>query len=217
VICACVISCVDDRHSGYEKFFLAYGTVERVSKQDLFIVLDDNDTTLQVSESAVSLDFFKEEMRLIVDYSILEEAAPGQSFHYRVRLNQAKEIPTVEIDSSGETLGRDPVTVENYWLARGFLTFKYRVRGTSFKHAVNLTLLPRASTGDEQNEDIAYLELHHDALNDPNKEALTEIVSFPLYKVFPDTVEPVKLRISYNDAEKEGDKTTVEITYYPRK
>jgi hypothetical protein len=219
---AFVASCLDDRHSDHGTFFLAYGTVEKAPGQDIFIVLDDNDTTLHVSESAVPLDFFRDKMRLIIDYSIVEKATPGQDYHYSARVNQAKEIPTVEVNASGNNLGADPITVENYWLARGFLTFKYRISGTTPGHAVNLVLLPRVVGNDEENDEgkdeaIVYLELQHDAFNDPDDETLTDIISFPLYKAFPDAVEPLKLRISYNDPGKKEGNTTLEITYYPPK
>jgi hypothetical protein len=221
-LAALVISCADDRHADYEKFFLAFGTVERPGAEELFIVLDDNDTTLLVSESVVPLEFFKDKMRLFVDYSIVEKESPARDFHYRVRVNHATEIPTTEVllTPTDEDTGNDPITVENYWLARGFLTFRYRVRGTpSSLHAVNLLLLHHSLDGNEEgiNEVPVHLELRHDAGNDPGSELLTGHVSFPLYKAFPEAVDPLKLRISYNDMEKGNEKTTVEITYYPVK
>ncbi|MDR0766297.1 MAG: NigD-like protein [Odoribacteraceae bacterium] len=218
LILALAASCVDEhRPPGHEKFFLAYGTVESAPGHDLFIVLDDKDTTLLVAESTVPLEFFKNEMRLIVDYSIMEKTAPGQSYHYRARVNQAVEINTVDVNVSGNNTGNDPITVEDYWLAHGFLTFKYRVRGTTFKHAVNLTLLPYPREGnDETGEQFIPLELQHDDAGDPDNETLTDLVSFPLYKAFPGATEPTRLRISYNDPEKKEGETTIEITYYPR-
>ncbi|MDR2414342.1 MAG: NigD-like protein [Odoribacteraceae bacterium] len=211
---ALATSCVDERRTGeHEKFFLAYGTAESVSERDLLIVLDDKDTTLLVTESTVPLGFFRNDMRLIVDYSIVEKAPPGQPFHYRARVNQVKEINTVEVNVDGNNAGNDPIAVESYWLARGFITFKYRVRGTTLTHAVNLTLLPSVL---EDDEPFVPLELQHDASGDTGNETLTDLVSFPLYKAFPSATGPTKLRISYNDPEKQGGKTTIEITYYPR-
>lgn len=218
---ASATSCMDDRDAGYEKFFLAYGTAERPAGGDLFIVLDDNDTTLFVSESAVPAEFFKDKMRLIVDYSILERATPDQPFHYNARVNQAKEIPTRDIawETAGDTTGNDPLAVENYWLARGFLTFKYRVRGRSRPHDIHLVCREwQYHLNDKPGEEsIVYLDLRHDAFDDPDRENLTGLISFPLYKALPEAVDPVKLRISYNDTEKDADKTSIEITYYPLK
>jgi hypothetical protein len=216
-ILALALSCVDDRNAGYEKYFLAYGTAERPAGGDLFIVLDDNDTTLLVSESAVPVEFFKDKMRLFVDYSILERATPDQPFHYNARVNRVQEIPTKDVlwETASDTTGGDPLAVENYWLAHGFLTVKYRVRGASRPHDINLVRVYHPN--DNKEESIIYFDLRHDALDDPDKENLTGRVSFPLYKAFPETVDPVKLRISYNDAENSNGKTSIEITYYPLK
>ncbi|MDR0544296.1 MAG: NigD-like protein [Odoribacteraceae bacterium] len=218
LLLALAAACVDERQpSDYEKFFIAYGTVISAPERSLFVVLDDKDTMLLVAESAIPLEFFKDEMRLIIDYSILEKAAPGEPYHYRARVNQAMEIATVEVNIAGDNAGDDPIAVENYWLARGFLTFKYSVRGTTFKHAINLALLPPPrEEEDDPNEPFVALELQHDATGDPNNDSLTDLISFPLYKVFPDATDPIRLRISYNDPEKAGGKTTIEITYYPR-
>ncbi|MDR1414206.1 MAG: NigD-like protein [Odoribacteraceae bacterium] len=217
LVFAMAVACTDE--PDYDTFFLASGTVENSLAGTLTIVLDDNDTTLRVTESAVPIEFFKEDMRLFVNYSILERATPGEAFHYVARVNQAREIPTkgVSWEPASDTTANDPVAIENYWLARDFLTFKYRVRGTTAV-AHGLDLFFRQSNDAEQGaEPLVFLDLRHDALGDTGTESLTNYISFSLRDVFPDSSDPVKLRVSYNDSEKASGETSIEITYHPRK
>ena len=206
----------DTNGDDHEKYFIATATAIALPGRDVpCIALDDNDTLLLVAASAVADSLLEPGSRLLVNYTLLERASPGEPFHYHARVNTALRIATLPVDSPGESHGEALLVVENYWIARGFLTFKYRPGALAPATLPRLSLL--ASTLDEQTgEWIARLALHREASREDLVDASTaDLVSFSLRDAFPAIEVPVKLRISYRDDEKGGEMTAIEITFHP--
>jgi hypothetical protein len=192
----------------HEKFFLAYGTAGISPAGELSILLDEQDTILRVDETLLPRAFFRDSMRLFIDYSILERAAPDDLFHYRVRLNRATEIPTKEL-SLGSSSDVTPFSIGNHWISRGFLTIEYLAPPT---HEISLFRSVSPTTLEDDDKISLGLHCHFSLGSHPLS---THIVSFALYKSFPSGTPPVDLWISYHDANKNGDITTILHTYHP--
>lgn len=204
-----LLSCDDDSYS-YE-FRLSYGVVEKPSMGHYTINLD-NGKILYPSFSNISSDQLENQMRLLVDYTILEDADPSRGFDYYVRLNGAREILTKELVpyslSVSDSLGLDPIELEEPWIANGFITFDFLYAGNGLiKHMVNLVLL------DEKTSDgRTLLEFRHNAYTDPGNYAIQGTVSFRLANTFPEATDPIPLRIRYKAFDKEA---YFDLTYTP--
>ncbi|MCR9011605.1 NigD1/NigD2 family lipoprotein [Gabonibacter chumensis] len=206
-----VASCDDDGYS-LSKFWVSYGVIHK-STEDNYTVKLDNGSVIYPSYSDVPTKNLQDSTRLLVDYTILQDATPGSKFDYYVRINGIEQILTKNILPYSEeildSLGNDPVIVNDYWIAQDFLTIEFFFAGGLVQHMINLTR-HQGLTEDGK----VLLEFHHNANNDPDRYKLNSAVAFPLNKIFNETDDSVQLRVRYKGFDREEH---FDITYRPRK
>lgn len=196
-------SCKDDTETSYTK----YGTVEKTSNTDFRIKLDEG-ATLNPRESFISGSELSDSMRLIVDFTILEELDSS----YNIKLNYAKEILTKPIlpynDSILDSLGNDPIKVIDVWITYGFINFDFLYSGNiptpSVSHMVNLLQHPLS-------DGKVILEFRHNAFGDKQETMYGGVVSFPIAKLLEGIDKTAKIQIQYKDSP--NSTKTIDLTY----
>lgn len=205
-------SCGDNDDYSLGKFWVEFGTIEKTNDHDYKIVLDKG-PVLFPSASNVPVQQLKNDMRVYVDFTILQDAAPGSSIDHYVKVNGIQEILSKPIVSYtpaiSDSLGMDTIELPEYWIANNFITFHFFYAREYKQHMVNLTK-HEALTSDGR----VLLEFRHNAFNDPGKYSTDGFVSFPLKETFSEVQDSVQLRVQYKGFDKDK---TIDITYYPRK
>ena len=207
-----ISSCGDDDYNSLTAFCLSYGVVEKPSAGNYTIRLDDG-KVLYPYTSNIASHYFENDMRLFVDYTILQNADTESTYDHYVRINGAKEILTKDIllfsEEINDSLGYDPIELQEPWISNGFITFEYLFGGGDTKHMVNLV----------QHETLmedgrVLLEFRHNAHKDPRNYKIQGAVAFRIEKAFPDATEPIPLRVKYKAYDKEK---SFDLTYTPPK
>jgi hypothetical protein len=138
----------------------------------------------------------------MVNYTILDEETDGSGEIkiYYVKVNSIKDILmkgimdiTPEIEDS---IGNDPIIVENYWMTDSLLNFKLKYWGSNQIHFLNLVKQP----GDvlEENQPIE-LELRHNANDDDDAIPYAAYVSFSLNSLRIEGLDSVRFVVTSVD------------------
>ena len=194
----CFIACNKDTEEEPQKFLIEYGTIEKTDEENYTILLDKGDILLP-TENIVPGRTLKNNMRVDIDYTILEEAADSCKEDYYVRINYLNEIPTWSIipytSSIEDSIGNDPVQIINTQIANGFITveFYYEASDLSDTHLFSLT---RHDT--PTSDGRIRLEFRHNAYGDKGTNKFGH-VCFRLKDEFPDTQDSIRLSITYKD------------------
>lgn len=204
-------SCEDDDAYSLGKFWISYATVEKPS-MGYYTVKLDNGNVLYPSYSNVSSGDLDDRMRILVDYTILQDAPENADCDYYVKINRASSILTKELitykESISDSLGIDPIELQEPWIANGFITFEYLFGGGLIRHMVNLARHEELTP-----DGRVLLEFRHNAFNDPDNYSKEGVVSFKLKEAFPEATEPISLRIKYKAYDNE--EKTFDLTYTP--
>lgn len=140
--------------------------------------------------------------RVLVNCDILRQTA-GTTNEYDVRLTQAfnvlaKETVAASSNPSDETLGNDPIHLENLWISGGYINMSIiiPVKTTGGrKHLINLVF------SDDDIKDNTYrFTIRHNAygevlgLNNGDKMLVRQFVSFPIAKLINKDSANIDLR-----------------------
>lgn len=185
-------SCSNDT----EEQYIGYGTVDKPDGSGFRIKLD-NGKILNPKESFIPGSILHDSMRLIVNFTILEELDSA----YNVRINDADTILTKSIlpydASQSDSIGNDPVKVADVWIANGFINFDFLYSGghpyPSEKHMINLLNHPVT-------DGKLPLEFRHNAFNDQRNTVYRGVVSFPINRLIKGMEKPVKIQIQYKES-----------------
>lgn len=204
-------SCDNDGYS-LDKFWLELGTIEKTSDNDYRILLDKG-PVLFPSVSNVPVRSLENNMRVIADFTILQDAHSDTSVDHYVKVNGIQELLTKPIipykESISDSLGMDPIELPEYWIAHDFITFRFFYAGNNHtSHMVNLTRHEEKTTDGK-----VLLEFRHNAFRDTGNTSRNGYVSFPLKDIFRDVTDSVELHIRYKGFDQDK---TIDITYRPR-
>jgi len=211
-----VPGCLDD-DEGYSlgKMWIGFGMVEQISDDPLEyeINMDDGDVLVPVA-SGYHLPWYyygshdpesrlKTGDRILLNYTILDEDddAGNGAGRYYVRVNSVKRVLLKGIlDLTGEnqdSIGNDPVIVEEVWQTDSLLNFKIRYWGRYEIHYINLVKDPvQPGTGENQPID---LQLRHNDNGDPKDIRYTAFVSFHLGALQVEELDSVQFRVTSTD------------------
>jgi len=159
------------------EFYSVLGTVEKV-EDSTFVVSDEDERLLVINSSA--LNSVNDNDRIIVYFTISDMAKPiGVDYVidiYNFSTVLFKPVLVLEYEIS-DSIGNDPMTVRNIWIAKDFLNLNFDYYGGSsgIKHFINLIRFP----GDIPTDTVE-LELRHNANDDSESLLLNGFVSFDL-------------------------------------
>lgn len=165
-----------------------------------FVVYCDNGDTLLPASNAVPYFDFSEYERILVNYTILDEAGESDKKFY-VRINNLHPVlfkDVIELTPENtDSLGNDPVEITAQWIGGGFLNIEFRYFGTgSITHYINLAY--ERDTSGQINHPVELLMLHNDN-NDSERHVLKGLVSFRLDSLLNDESSQLNYLIKATD------------------
>lgn len=171
-------SCSKDDDYSLNKFWVSAATITTGDVKPYLIVTDNGD---KLFPSSSNIRYFQpvNGQRVWVSYTILKDE--GTAFDYYVKVNDVREILTKEIvtltNSNKDSIGDDPVEIENVWFSGDFLTIGFVYGGGGAIHFVNLV----RNVEDAFTESgLPILEFRHNRNNDRFNNAMRGWVSFDL-------------------------------------
>ncbi len=185
LLTVCLFSCdLDDNDDGYSlgNFWVSFGLVnfDGGDSNDFTITLDDGSELFPVNQFYIH--DLKDSLRVLVNYTIVGDKHIGDDGEqYYAKINEVSKILfkgildiTPEIEDS---IGNDPVHVEDVWKKDNMLTFELKFYGNGSTHFINLVKQPGELTGEDQ---PVALELRHNDNNDQPVYRMSAYVTFDL-------------------------------------
>lgn len=194
-------SCNDEGYS-LGDVYGDYGVVDKSGSP--YTVKTDRGTVLFPAVSGIPSAYLKDKDRLIVYYTILDDADTNRYYDYYVKIVNVYKILTKDIlpytVSISDSLGNDPVEMRKIWIANDFLTFDFDFAGgrPGEQHMVNLVRYPQKSE-----DGRVVLEFRHNAFEDTYNCRYRGLASFPVAQIREEATDSVRLQIRYQDFESE--------------
>ena len=195
-----IISCEkDDDYYSLGQYWLDFGIVldEGNDHMDYTILLDDGDILYPVNSNAFLSDL-EDSTRVLVNYTVVSHKYSSDEYdEYYVKVNDWNDIlmkGILDITAENEdSIGNDPVNVQNVWVTNNLLNFKLKYWGHAQTHFINLVKQPGELTESGQ---PFQLELRHNSNNDPEQILYTAFVSFDLSALKLSTVDSVTFEVN---------------------
>lgn len=182
-----------------------YGDYAVINRTDSTCTLEtDQGAVLLPSNLRISSSYLKDKDRVIVSFTILDEAKEADDYDYYVEVVDIYKILTKDIIpysvNISDSLGTDPVELNEPWIKNGYITLDFFFAGgqPGLKHMVNLTQYP-----EKTEDDRILLEFRHNAFQDSYSYKYHGIVAFPTSSIQTNASDSVQLRIKYSDFDKE--------------
>ncbi len=196
--------CRDNDYYSLNDMWIGFGILQGVESNSYQIKMDNGDVLIPVA-SNYRLDWeerFDNGGRVMVNYTILDENlnSAGEVESYYVKLNSVDDIlmkGVMDVTPENEdSIGNDPVIVQDYWMTDSLLTFKLKYWGYKQIHFLNLVKQPGVLS--EESQPIE-LELRHNANNDDDAIPFTAFVSFSLNELRIEGLDSVQFVVTSKD------------------
>jgi len=175
------ISCSNEEED-VEQTVVKMGTIENPSQLTTFYLNQDDSTRVWVLSSDLQYYRPKNNQRVIMEYVILSNKPTGSSYKYDVKLKAVYEVLTKSIfnitPATQDSIGNDPIVVENMWVAGDFLNVEFIYPGYSKTHFINL--ISDAAKTSTYTDNKVHLEFRHNANNDYTSLNFSGIASFDI-------------------------------------
>jgi len=172
-----------DNDDGYslDDRWIGFGILQKSDASSPAIIMDNKDLLIPIASNYPGWsEHYDHGDRVLVNYTILGEELEndGSIKNYYVKVNEIDDVlmkGVMDITPENEdSIGNDPIIVQDYWMTDSLLSFKLKYWGYSATHFLNLVKQPG-----ELNEPIE-LELRHNANDDDESIPYTAFVSFSL-------------------------------------
>lgn len=197
------MSCNDDDGYSLNDMWLGFGVLTGEEPGTYNIIMDNKDVLVPVSSSYPGWQSqFDSGDRVLVNYTVLDEDLndDGSVKFYYVKMNDIDDILMKGImditKENADSIGNDPIIVENYWMTDSLLSFKLKYWGFNGTHYLNLVKQPGDITADDQPIE---LELRHNANDDEQSIPYTAYVSFSLNSLRINELDSVQFKFSSTD------------------
>jgi len=200
--------CRNDDGYSVSDMWVGFGIFQADEADNYKIIMDNKDVLIPIASNY--LPGWGERLdngeRVLVNYTILGDVEDSSLQSYYVKVNSIKDIlmkGVMEITPENEdSIGNDPIVVEDYWMTDSLLSFKLKYWGYNGIHFLNLVTQPSMlmSPGIQPYE----LELRHNANDDDDAIYYTAYVSFSLNSLRIDGVDSVSFIVTamnYDDVE----------------
>jgi len=198
------VSCLDD-DDGYSlsDYWVGFGIL-KIESNSYTIVLDDGVVLKPVAwnYSPENNDEFEDGSRVLVNFTIWDEnlGDDGEVDEYLVKVNDIQSILMKGIwnitEETADSIGNDPIIVQEYWMADSLLNFKLKYWGYNEVHFLNLV---QDSTDLWTDDGLLKLQLRHNANNDDAAVPYTAYVSFSLNSLRVEEQDSVEIQVSSFD------------------
>lgn len=132
----------DDDDYSLDNYRVDIATVENPDNDPYFYLIRDNGIRLWVGATNYPNYRLRTGQRVLADYTLLYDRPEGSNYDHDVRLNDAYNILTkdVEILSEGETdnFRNDQVGIYNMWIGSHYVNIRFYYRGYNKTHYINL-------------------------------------------------------------------------------
>ena len=193
-------ACNDDEGYSLNDMWVGFGVL--TGEQGSYnIMMDNKDNLVPIAANYPGWQTkFETGERVLVNYTILDDDLTGTPIYY-VKVNNIEDILmkgvmdiTPEIEDS---IGNDPIIVEDYWMTDSLLSFKLKYwGGYGVIHYLNLVKEPGELT--EESQPIQ-LELRHNANDDEDAILYTAYVSFSLNSLRINGLDSVQFEFTSSD------------------
>lgn len=209
-----LVTACNDEDEGYPlgNYWVGFGVLDFTESDAIQIVMDNDDVLIPVSwdiywpldgqHHTGARDHLQDGDRVLVNYTILddEKNEAGEVEHYFVKVNRIQDILMKGVmdvtPENADSLGYDPIIVDEYWLEDSLLTFKLQYWGENQIHYLNLVKEPGELTSGSQPIE---LELRHNANNDEESYLYNAYVSFSLNNIRIDGLDSVEFVVNGTD------------------
>ena len=191
-------SCLDDDDYSLGKFWIDYGTIN--GSRNNFTIVTDNGVVLFPSASDISFEGIADSMRVLVNYTILGDAAKPSEIDHYVKINGMRKVLKKKITTltaqNVDSIGNDGANIVNTWMTADYdlLNIEFSYEGSPYHtHFINLVIDPQNAV-DEQGNII--LELRHNNKGDSyTRPLLNSVASFDLRSIRKEGVNEVGFRL----------------------
>lgn len=206
ILAACAIlftACDNDDNYSLNDAWVGFGIVQ--STDDVFqIVLDNKDILSPIASNYAPgwAKHYPNGSRVLLNYTILDEElnTDGTVKRYYIKVNEIADILKKGImdltPENTDSIGNDPIVVQQYWITDSLLNFQLRYLGYNKTHFLNLVKEPGELTADDQ---PIQLTLKHNANNDDEAVAYNAWVSFSLNDLRIEGLDSVRFELSSTD------------------
>lgn len=193
----------DDDSYSLGKYWIGFGIISTDGSS--YTVKMDNGSELFPVDGYYHWNTEDDSSRVMVNYTILDDKLVNdEQKQYYVRINSVQDVLfkgildiTPEIEDS---IGNDPIHVEDAWTTNNMLTFQLQYFGSSQVHYVNLVKQPgEITTADEPIQ----LELRHNDKDDLPNYHMSAFVTFDLSSLKIAGQDSVNFQVTGKDFEGE--------------
>jgi len=193
---------LDDDDYSQGNIWVDFGLVEsNEDGSDFLIRVDDGYAIIPVNQNQIDSEEYSNNTRVIVNYTIVgDKVTEGDNQQYYAKINQLRKVlykgvidlmPEIE-----DSIGNDPIHVENVWVSDHMLNFRLQYYGSSKSHFVNLVKQPVEITADNLPVE---LELRHNTNGDDLAYMMSAYVTFDLSLLQVEGRDSVNFMISATD------------------
>ncbi|MFV0590952.1 MAG: hypothetical protein ACK5M7_06170 [Draconibacterium sp.] len=203
-----VVSCLDDDDDdsySLGDYWIGFGILQEDDGETVF-TMDDHSMLKPVSWGYNSGwdNEFTVGSRILVNYTILgdDKDENGNVSTYYVKVNEIRKILKKGIldltTENADSIGNDPIVVEDVWMTDSLLNFQLRYWGFQKVHYLNLVANPDNVSTDEG---VVKLELRHNANMDETTYPYSAFVSFSLNELRVEGLDSIKVEVMSTDYE----------------
>jgi hypothetical protein len=219
--------CVDEDAYSLSKMWVGFGIIQEINVEaaEYIIIMDNGDVLNPVISDYYhpwyyysdndSHSVFKNGDRILINYTVLgdDKNDAGEIVEFFVKVNSIKKIlmkGILDITSENQdSIGNDPVIVQDYWMTDSLLNFKISYWGNNKVHFINLVKQPGELT--LANQPIE-LELRHNENGDEQNIPFAAYVSFKLNELEIAGIDSVQFVV--NSTDYDGNSYSYEGTYF---
>lgn len=204
-------SCDDDGYS-LGNFNIDYAVVNKDGNG--YTIRLDGGQVLYPSVSYYPSGYLEDKQRVLVNFTLLQDADTNSPYDYYVKVNELYKILTKDVVDyhplQSDSLGHDPVSVNELRLKNGYITFDFFFGGgqPGLQHMVNLARHPE-KTADGR----ILLDFRHNAFGDAYNYRFRGLVAFPIDEALDLQQDSVQFRVRYDGLEKEEN---LDVTWYKK-
>ena len=202
-----VFTACNDDEDGYSlnDMWIGFGIFQSDDSNNYQIVMDNKDQLIPIASNyrAGWEKSFENGDRILVNYTVLDEKLDNSNKveKYFVKVNQIKNILMKGImditPENKDSIGNDPIVVENYWITDSLLNFKLKYWGNNAIHFLNLVKKPSMIMAPEAQP--FELELRHNANEDEKSFYYSAYVSFSLNDLRIEGQDSVRFIVTATD------------------